>query len=245
MKFSKYILGLVITALLLTGCGGGSSNNTITTVKMLDINYEPLLEMDSSIDYDTNGNWNSKTTTYTPYTEDDERSSYETNTTYTYDFNQNTVLETFIEHLDPCDDLFCQGPTPSNIYSFNNEGVVLESYSEDNRSNSVYLYDEDGDVKTILIEVFYTDANVTGTYTLNKNMQVIEDAKHYVFNDNNEFVMPIESPVDVLRKYTYHTNGRVEIYDVNKTYDDRWEYSITTYDEDGNIIDSDFDSGSL
>ena len=76
-------------------------------------------------------------------------------------------------------------------------------------------------------------------------MQVIEDAKHYVFNDNNEFVTPIDNPVDVLRKYTYHTNGRVEIYDVNETYDDRWEYSTTTYDEQGNITDSDFDSGSL
>lgn len=56
----KKILTSTLLVFMFIGCRGGSSDTSAQVMKMMDINYNPLQDMNSTITYDANGNWLTK-----------------------------------------------------------------------------------------------------------------------------------------------------------------------------------------
>lgn len=248
-------LGLLagFTALFFTACGGGSASadglqsNIDSTqsvvVKFLDLVLPFEYGTQISLTYDETGNRLTKTSESQDNIHMYRGNAYVVNGslkeyTYKYDFINNEVTETCIN----CEDSYAGNTT---TYTFNNDGTIVKV--RDKIFLAEDFYDEDGDLKTISYTIDYIDYNEVGIATYNKNRQQIRDSGSIIINeDSSLYSSYFFFPESYIRTYTYHENGRVAIHDETETYSDgTWERYISTFDENGNLLDTTYDSGTV
>lgn len=249
MQQIKTILLAGLAALLLSACGGGSSSSDSTQpviVKFLDLTNPSEYGVQTTLTYDETGNRLTKSSEFIDFISMYLGEISVINVplreyAYSYDFINNEANETCIN---------CQNSYEGNttIYTFNDDGVILKSRSK--ISSKEYFYDTDGDIETVSYTYEYIDYNQTVVSNFNKSGQLIKDLQSFVSTvDSNatllgSFSLLLDSYV---RTYIYHENGRVAtlIEIITHTDDNTWEMWTSNFGEDGNLIDTIYDSGTI
>ena len=247
MKQIKTILLAGLSALLFTACGGGSSSvdslqsdidsTQSVVVKFLDLVLPFEYGTQISLTYNESGNRLTKTSE-----RQDNIYMYRGDTTvvngslneytYKYDFINNEVTETCIN----CDNSNPGGNTIT--YTFNNDGAIVKVHNK--IYSAEYFYDEDGDLETVPYTIKYSDYIETAIATYNKNRQQIRVSGNFSSPFHDLY------PDSYIITYTYHENGRVAIHDETETYSyGIWERWISTFDENGNLINTTHDIGTV